>query len=69
MLLTSRRTFLGGLLSALDAPAIVHAGNAAHQMVRYLADRCMANGFEGGVRYTHPTTVDFTQLSDFGATT
>lgn len=27
MLLTSRRLFLGGLLSALAAPAIVHAGN------------------------------------------
>ena len=27
MLITSRRAFLGGLLSALAAPAIVHAGN------------------------------------------
>jgi hypothetical protein len=27
VLLTSRRLFLGGLLSALAAPAIVHAGN------------------------------------------
>lgn len=160
MLLTSRRAFLGGLISALAAPAIVHATNimpvrsflilpeptfdsfdklmpdgmqyqwvdlrkrddgawvtiptgtwkpvpafrhvdqisikgdiiqvggmtlverpkaicdaarneeirAANDMTKAWAARCMANGFEGGVRYSQPTTVDFTRLSEFGAT-
>lgn len=153
MLLTSRRAFLGGLISALAAPAIVHAANimpvrnvlilpepgfdsfdalmpdgmqyqwvdtnkicvgldfawepvpasrfngrfaiagdtvrvgdcvlverpkaacdaarakeinAAHRMVTDWAGRCMANGFEVGVRYSQPTTVDFTRITDFG---
>ena len=64
---------VGGMTLVERPKAICEAArakeiNEAHRLTKRWAERCMANGFEGGVRYTQPTTVDFTRLSDFGAT-